>query len=127
MWRSWYSDMLIVMRFFSVPVLFNAGQLGSSFTRQRDGNSQLHGQSLAQLSLSHSSGSEEHEASDRPLARVQSSAREADRLGHGGQSVILTDDSVAQDRFEVHETSPIATEEGGDGNASGLRAEGQRE
>lgn len=63
--------MLIVIKFFSVPVLSRRVEVSTtSATSERQGNSQLDGQGLAQLGLADSSRSKEQEAGDGSLARV---------------------------------------------------------
>lgn len=77
---SWYSLMLMVIIFFSVPVLFEP-LVSEVLAEGLEADSQLNGQSLGELGLAYAGGSEEEEGRDGPLAAVQARTREANGLG----------------------------------------------
>lgn len=113
---SWNSAMLILMRFFSVPVLSpvmvssssaKALDLGARFGFHLD--SQLDSHRLGQLGLSYSGWSQEEEARDRPLAAVQACSRESDGFSDGGERRLLAHNSLAEDGLEIEEARAVAT------------------
>ena len=66
------------------------------------------GQGSRQLRLAHSGRTQKNEGSDGPVLVLQSGTAPANRVGHRGQSLSLTDDPAAEPLFHMYQLADLS-------------------
>ena len=66
------------------------------------------GKSFCQFSLSHTSGTQENEASDGAFGVLQASPASSDRIAHGFYGFVLPDDTVVEFLFQMQQLVALA-------------------
>mmetsp|Transcript_16230 Transcript_16230/g.52877 ORF Transcript_16230/g.52877 Transcript_16230/m.52877 type:complete len:494 (-) Transcript_16230:1283-2764(-) len=78
-------------------------------------------QRFAQVRFADTSGSDQHECAQRPVGRLQPRARDAHRVGHDGERLVLTNDCLGQGRFHFEQPLALGRHQAGRWDAGGAR------